>query len=117
MNHRTYSQILASIRITNPDNTDPDTNPDPDPNPYRDSGRQKTCLGGGMHCSSASSVQNAFAELVQSVLLCGSCVCFELVSGSLFKVRERGRCRCVRGEIVCEKSPFKMIPKEGDNND
>ena len=27
--------------------------PDPDPNPYRNTG--KTCVGGGMHCPSASS--------------------------------------------------------------
>jgi len=32
---------------------DPDHESDTDPDPYRDIG--KTCLGGGMHCSSASS--------------------------------------------------------------
>ena len=37
-------EILVAIRIT-----DPDTDTDP----YRDTG--KTCLGGGMHCHSASS--------------------------------------------------------------
>jgi len=35
-------------------NTDPDRDTDPEPDPYRDTG--KTCLGGGMHCSSASSL-------------------------------------------------------------
>jgi len=30
-----------------------DLDMDPDPDPYRDTG--KTCLGGGMHCPSASS--------------------------------------------------------------
>jgi len=29
------------------------TDPDTDPDPYRNTG--KTCLGGGMHCPSASS--------------------------------------------------------------
>jgi len=33
--------------------TDPYTDPYPYPDPYRDTG--KTCLGGGMHCPSASS--------------------------------------------------------------
>ena len=41
-------------------------------------------------------------------------VCCVLESGTLFYVRERGSCRCVRGEVVCAKSPFKMIPKEGE---
>jgi len=35
--------------------------PDPDSDPYHDTG--KTCLGGGMHCPSASSSQ-LFSNLV-----------------------------------------------------
>ena len=38
-----------AIQVTDPD-TDPDVDRDPDP--YRDTG--KTCLGGGIHCPSAS---------------------------------------------------------------
>jgi len=34
--------------------TDPDMDPDPNPDSYRDTG--KTCLCGGMHCPSASSL-------------------------------------------------------------
>jgi len=41
------------------------------------------------------------------------CMFYVTDSGSLFYVAERGSCRCVRGEVVCAKSPFKMIPKEG----
>jgi len=44
--------------------TDPDTDPNPDPYPYRDTG--KTCFGGGMHCSIASSV----ACYYQRITLC-----------------------------------------------
>ena len=33
---------------------DPDTDTGPDPDPYRYAG--KTCVGGGMHCLSASSL-------------------------------------------------------------
>jgi len=41
-----------ALRIADPN---PDTDRDTDPNrdPYRETG--KTCLGGGMHCPSASS--------------------------------------------------------------
>ena len=39
------------------------TDPNSDPNPYRDTG--KTCLGGGMHCPSASS----FSSVVPIVIL------------------------------------------------
>jgi len=35
---------------------------DPDPNPYRDTG--KTCLGGGMHCPSASGLLLVFFLIV-----------------------------------------------------
>jgi len=40
--------------------TDPDTNPDP----FRDTG--KTCLGGGVHCLSASSCNCNRNEIVIS---------------------------------------------------
>jgi len=39
---------------------DPDTDPNTDPDPYRDTG--KTCLGGGMHCPSASSFQLSYSR-------------------------------------------------------
>jgi len=41
---------------------------DPDPNPYRDT--DKTCLGRGMHCSSASSVlsDNVFTRVFLAVV-------------------------------------------------
>jgi len=42
------NKILMAIRIT-----DPDTDPDIYPDSYCHSG--KTCFGGGMHCTSASS--------------------------------------------------------------
>ena len=64
----TNSYISVAIRITDPD-TDPDTD--------RDTG--KTCLGGGMHCPSASSLQCDFvAHLIVVMfavcLLCGAAV-------------------------------------------
>ena len=59
-----------AIQITDPD-TEPDTDTDLDP--YRDTG--KTCLGGGMHCPSASSLvmilHQLESELSRNVSLCG----------------------------------------------
>ena len=48
--------------------------------------------------------------------VCLVCLCRVTDSASVFYVRERGSCRCVRGEVVCAKSPFKMIPKEGETH-
>ena len=42
------------------------TAPCPDPDPYRDTG--KTCLGGGMHCPSASSLIFALVVTFEGIL-------------------------------------------------
>ena len=36
----------------------------------------------------------------------------DVVSGSVFFVAERGKCRCVRGEVVCPKLPFNTFRAE-----
>jgi len=51
---------LVAIRIT-------DLDTDPDPDPYRDTG--KTCLGGGMHCPSASCLSLGYHKTFVVCLL------------------------------------------------